>query len=258
MMSKAHQSTPFILAFAGIGVSLYGASIYFSILNNADPGMPWRLGSYCLGSAVILYLMRRGWKFLPSILLALAFVAILNLTRAQLESTDHISKQSRDTASAFSVRMEDIQSRIDSIGFNRILRPEQLMSAESIADSRRRLAKYATLVKNRDALVRQYFEANERSRETGKGKPATGNTLEKWSNLSKAQFDTIALSYEILDFVNGNLENATLGKDEILFKTPDQIRRYKELTNRMSELKRIEMESWKAIDCLSGKSRLCI
>ena len=260
MMSRLYQSTPLILGFAAIGVCLYSASMYLTVLNQVNPGMPWRLGSYFLGSAMILYLMRRRWKFLPTIILGIAFVAILNLARAKLEGTDrlNISEQSQDKASAFSVKMEDIQSAIDATGFNRILRPEQLISAESIADSQRRLVKFSTLIKKRDALVRQYFGANEGDQGASKGETSKRNTLEKWNNLSKAQFDAIALSHGILDFVNSNLEGATLRNGEILFKTPDQTRRYKELTNRMNELKRIEMESWKAIDCLSGKSRLCI
>ncbi len=259
MLSKVYQSIPLLLGSAVIGGCLYGVSIYLTILSQANPGMPWRLGSYILAGAMILFLMRRGWKILPSIILGIACLVVLNMTRASLGGVDraNMPEQSQDKASAFSGRMEDVQSEIDAIGFNRILRPEQMLSADSLADSQRRLVKFATLIKKRDALVRQYFEVNEGSQEATKSEPSKGNAIEKWNNLSKAQLDAIAMSRDILDFVSSNLKNATLSNGEIFFKTPDQMQRYKELTNRMNELKKIEIESWKAIDCLSGKSRLC-
>ena len=252
---------PVILGLGVVGLLLYGASIYLAVLDRANPGMPLVVGGYCLGSAIILYLSRRGWKLLAAILLGVALVAVLNFTLARLKDINQppLAELSQDPAAELSTKMESIQSRIDAVGINRILRADRLISVKSIADSRERLVKFAMLIQQRDALVRQYLERNERSLEAGRGETGSKqNAFTKWSKLSKAQYDMIALSYDILDFVGNNLENATLRKDQIIFKTPDQIRRYTEMTDRMSEITRIEIEAWKAMDCLSGKSRRCV
>lgn len=260
-MLKVCQSMPVISGLAVVGLLLYSASIYLAVLDRAHPGMPLVVGSYCLGSAMILYLLRRGWKSLAAILLGVVLVAALNFTLARLEDIYQppVAEQSQDPAVELSAKMESIQSRIDALGINTILRADRLISAKSIADSRKRLVKFAMRIQQRDALVRQYLAGNERNLEPSRGETTLKqNTFTKWSELSKAQYAMIALSYDILDFVGDNLEDVALRKDEIIFKTPDQVRRYTEMTNRMSEIRRIELEAWKAIDCLSGKSRLCV
>ena len=253
-MSKVHQSLPVILGFAVIGLGLYNEALYRSLLDHDAPAMPWRLGSYCIAIAMGLYLMRRGRTPLVSILVGVAVVAVLNLLLVQhgRVTQQDATEQSHEPMS-ISARLEGIQRQVDALGINRILRPEKLGSAEGIAVSRQRLARFAHLIQERDALLQGYADANRIKMEA-----AEGNPVAKWNRLSKAQKDTIALSYEILDFANGNLADAKLRKDEITYKTPEQVRRYKALTGRMDELSEIELQAWNAIDCLSGKSQLCL
>ena len=87
---------------------------------------------------------------------------------------------------------------------------------------------------------------------------ARNKPLAEWNKLSKAQKETIAISHEILDFAKDNLADSKLRKDEIVYKTPAQIRRYKALTDQMNELSKIELAAWRAIHCSPGNAQLCL
>lgn len=202
-------------------------------------------------------------RFLAGIALALAFVPASAQTARELE----FQRGADELRAKWAAQFAALDERFRANEVSDALAPYNLVTADAIYRSREKARVRLLLIEERGGVLKRYLDEAEvyfqtadidtpvRQAAMQNAAATRPRTMKLHRELAAAEFSTLGIVAQILDFAETRLGRTVVKDGRLAFASPDESNRYNELVNRLREAVIGEQRAFEAYVAFQLESR---